>query len=108
MGPFFFNFTLCQTFLSLSLSLSSSLSFSLSLSRSVSFSLSLPLSSSHWRRICCSTLSHLRPHFYVSSQQDKFPIKSQNFKIVLEISYRSHFSYNFTLNNFSKACIPLK
>ena len=38
----------------------------------------------------------------------QFPIKSQIFKIVLEISSWSHFSYNFTLNNFSKACIPVK
>ena len=47
-----------------------------------------------------SGLTHIHTH--------EFPIKTHIFKIVLEISSRYHFSYNFTLNKFPKACIPVK
>ena len=36
------------------------------------------------------------------------PYLSQHFKIVLQISSWSHVFLNFTLNKFTKACIPLK
>ena len=61
------------------------------------------------RRRPCITEWRIRHNIDATPQiKTKFPIKSQKFKIVLEISSWSHFSYNFTLNNFSKACIPLK
>ena len=57
---------------------------------------------------CKAVVQHRRPHSAVASLGWVTSIERPNFKVVVEISFWSLFSWKFTLKKIPKACIPLK
>ena len=57
---------------------------------------------------CKAVAQHRRPHSAVASLGWVTSIERPNFKVVVEISLWSLFSWKITMNKFAKACIPVK